>query len=113
MLVYYDFVAKLSPEATIALWASLWAFIASLIPFALGGILWYANARTKEYAAKRDFDHLRNNQKEISNGIAHLMGEMEDYFRELNRDILEIKLKLNIDAPRPKSRKNKDADYEE
>lgn len=70
---------------------SLGAFI-----LALGGnIIWafvmYANSEKKKYAAERDFNHLRNNQKNISDGIAHGFDELEHKIDGVNRELLEIK----------------------
>jgi hypothetical protein len=63
---------------------------------ALGGnitwaIILYGNGEKKKYAAERDFTHLRNNQKQISDGIAHGFDELERRFDTLDRDLLEIK----------------------
>ncbi|MBD2438250.1 hypothetical protein [Nostoc sp. FACHB-110] len=55
-----------------------------------------ADNAKKEYAAQRDFEHLRNNQKDISTGIALGFDEMERRFDLLDRDIIEIKAQLTI-----------------
>ncbi|MBN3882122.1 MULTISPECIES: hypothetical protein [unclassified Nostoc] len=55
-----------------------------------------ADAATKAYAAKRDFEHLKGNQKDISTGIALGFDEMEKRFDALDRDILEIKAHIVI-----------------
>lgn len=96
----------MKPELLIA----LGGFLLGLIPYVVGTIVWYANSEKKKYAAERDFNHLRNNQKDISNGIAHLAEEIEGYFDVLNRDILEIKIRLNIQTTKTKIRKNNDDD---
>ncbi len=63
---------------------------------ALGGnitwaIILYGNSEKKKYAAERDFNHLRNNQSQISDGIADGFEEMDRRFDTLDRDLLEIK----------------------
>ena len=90
-------------------WIALGAFLAGLVPYFIGLVTWYGGSREKKYAAQRDFEHLKNNQKEISNGIAYLGRDIDDYFEVLNRDILEIKLRLDIDAE--KKRKKHEDDY--
>jgi hypothetical protein len=66
---------------------------------ALGGnitwaIILYGNGEKKKYAAERDFTHLRNNQKQMSEGIAHGFEEIERRFDVVDRDLLEIKAYL-------------------
>ncbi|MBW4479677.1 MAG: hypothetical protein KME54_23230 [Tolypothrix brevis GSE-NOS-MK-07-07A] len=84
------------------------ALSVGFIPYVINATLWFVSAEKKKYAAERDFQHLKNNQKDISSGIASLGKDIDDYMHDLNRDILEIKLKLDIEIPRPKPRKNKD-----
>lgn len=88
------------------------AMAVGFIPYLVNGVLWLVNSEKKKYAAQRDFEHLKANQKEISNGIAHFAEEMEEYFEVLNRDILEIKIRLNIETTKIKIRKNIDDDSE-
>ena len=89
-------------------WIALAAFLAGLIPYGVGLLTWYGGSREKKYAAKRDFEHLKNNQKEISNGIAFLGKEIDDHFDTLNRDILEIKIRLNIDTEKKHRKKDEE-----
>ena len=93
-------------------WIAFGAFMAGLIPYGVGMLVWYGNSTKKKYAAQRDFEHLKNNQKEFSNGIAYLGKEIDDYFEVLSRDILEIKIRLNIASTKSKFRKNHDDDSE-
>ena len=63
---------------------------------ALGGnIAWalvtYVNSEKKKYAAERDFNHLRNNQKSISDGIAHGFDEIEHKLDALSQQMYEVK----------------------
>ncbi|MFN6450541.1 MAG: hypothetical protein RMX59_035140 [Nostoc sp. DedSLP05] len=50
-----------------------------------------ADAAKKEYAAQRDFEHLKNNQLQISQAITLGFEEIEDRFNILHREITEIK----------------------
>ncbi|AFZ27436.1 hypothetical protein Cylst_5416 [Cylindrospermum stagnale PCC 7417] len=64
-------------------------------------LVWYiGNEKSferKKYAAERDFNHLKNNQLQISNAINDLLQEVKSDFNILSRDILEIKITLGID----------------
>jgi hypothetical protein len=70
----------------------------SLAAFSLalgGNIIWafvsYATAEKKKYAAERDFNHLKNNQKQMSDGIVHGFEEIERQFAIQNKELVEIK----------------------
>jgi hypothetical protein len=63
---------------------------------ALGGnITWafvmFGNSQKKAYAAERDFNHLKNNQKDISDGIGMGFDEMDRRFDAVDRELLEMK----------------------
>ncbi|BAZ31155.1 hypothetical protein NIES4074_36270 [Cylindrospermum sp. NIES-4074] len=63
--------------------------------------VWYVNSQRsserKSYAAERQFKHLENNQKQISESIDHVFQELQEDFRVMGRDILEIKIQMGID----------------
>ncbi|WP_375471008.1 hypothetical protein [uncultured Nostoc sp.] len=84
----------LNPSDLIALCSLFLACFTTLI----GAILWYAQSEKKKYASERDFQHIRNNQKSISDGIAMLTKDIEDQMNEIGRDILEIKINLGIQS---------------
>lgn len=88
---------------------TLASFIFGAIATASGWVLWWitkiqndkfsaiqksTEAATKEYAAQRDFEHLKNNQINISKGIADGFDELEEKIDDLQREILEIKAYL-------------------
>lgn len=70
-------------------------FLACFTAF-MGALLWYIQSEKKKYAAERDFQHIRNNQKNISDSIALLTRDLEDKLDCIGRDILEIKISLGI-----------------
>ncbi|NEU76945.1 hypothetical protein PI95_031730 [Hassallia byssoidea VB512170] len=83
------------------------AFILALFTNIVGVIVWallaYASAEKKKYAAERDFNHLKNNQKNISDGIAHIASDFDKSFEDLDKrlnsidhDLLEIRTYLNM-----------------
>lgn len=86
--------------------ANVASFILGSVCAASGWIVWWVNklqsdkqtsaqkaaeAATKEYAAKRDFEHLKNNQLQISEAITNGFDEIEDRFNILHREMTEIK----------------------
>jgi hypothetical protein len=48
----------------------------------------------KDYAQQRDFEHLRNNQKQIGDGLAHGFKDMEERFDIVDRELLRIEAYL-------------------
>lgn len=61
-----------------------------------GNVIWlfvtYGNSEKRKLAAERDFNHLRNNQQSISDGIVHGFDEVENKLDAIARDLLEIKI---------------------
>ncbi|MBD2204936.1 hypothetical protein H6G33_04245 [Calothrix sp. FACHB-1219] len=61
-----------------------------------GNITWlfftYGNSEKRKLAAERDFNHLRNNQQNISDGIAHGFDEIEDKLEAIDRNLIEVKI---------------------
>lgn len=61
-----------------------------------GNITWlfftYGNSEKRKLAAERDFNHLRNNQQSISDGIAHGFDEIEDKLEAIDRNLIEVKI---------------------
>ncbi len=98
------------------------SFILGLLSACSGWVVWWigkinsdkqlasqkaADAAKKAYAAERDFEHLKNNFKQMSDGIALGFKGIEDdlidnhknletKINNLNRDIVEIKAYMVI-----------------
>ncbi|MEH1811925.1 MAG: hypothetical protein V7K26_03685 [Nostoc sp.] len=85
---------------------SLGMFVLSLIGAFSGWVAWWINnfnlnkqiatqkavaIATKAVNEERDFVHLRNNQKDISNGVALGFNEMDRRFDNVDRELLEQK----------------------
>lgn len=83
---------KFNPSDLIALGALALTIITTIA----GALIWYSQGERKKYAAERDFVHLKNNQKSISDGIVHLSDLIEQHLKTIERDILEIKISLGI-----------------
>lgn len=95
------------PNFNIQTSVAVGAFILALATNIVGVVVWilvfYASSEKKKYAAERDFNHLRNNQKDISNGIAAIAKDIDSRFDDLDKQntdmkhqLLEIKTYLNI-----------------
>ena len=52
----------------------------------------YKRANTAEYAAQRDFEHLRRNQEQIKASVSDVLNENE----ELKLKVTEMKVQLNF-----------------
>lgn len=85
---------------------SLGMFVLSLIGACSGWVAWWINnfnlnkqiatqkavaIATKALNEERDFVHLRNNQKDISNGVALGFNEMDRRFDSVDKELLELK----------------------
>ncbi|MEH2002363.1 MAG: hypothetical protein V7L00_27130 [Nostoc sp.] len=85
---------------------SLASFSLALIGAISGWLAWWINNEklnkqiatqkavpiaTKAVNEERDFVHLRNNQKDISNGIAIGFNEMDRRFDSIDKELLEQK----------------------
>ncbi|MBD2202759.1 hypothetical protein H6G33_17930 [Calothrix sp. FACHB-1219] len=70
-----------------------------------GNITWlfftYGNSEKRKLAAERDFNHLRNNQQSISDGIAHGFDDIEHKLDAIARDLLEIRIWIMRNVKQP------------
>lgn len=63
---------------------------------ALGGnvtwaILFFSNSVKRKYAAERDFAHLKNNQKDLTDNLALIFKELDRRLDYQDREMSEIK----------------------
>lgn len=56
--------------------------LASLFTGVMGAIAWYGAKTRKQYAAERDFGHLKNNYKQLAQNVEELWRLMDNQFRE-------------------------------
>lgn len=68
-------------------------------------ISWYSSVVRKQYAAQRDFDHLKRNYEQLSLGQAEIMKEFDKRTDEIALDLRDLKniangimLKISTDA---------------
>lgn len=59
-------------------------------------ISWYNSALRKQYAAQRDFEHLKRNYQQLSEGQGTILKEFDTRFDKLNLDSIEVKNILNV-----------------
>lgn len=58
----------------------------------LGGLLaWYRGAVEKNYASKRDWEHVRRNQENLTKNLETLFREFDNRFDQTNNQLLELK----------------------
>lgn len=58
----------------------------------LGGLLaWYKGSVEKEYASRRDWEHVKTNQRELVKSLDFLFKEFDNRFDQINSQMLEIK----------------------
>lgn len=65
----------------------------------IGGVLWYANSEKKKYAAERDFNHIKNNLKQMSEGFALEFKDLNDRFDDVDKELLRIEAYLIRSKP--------------
>ncbi|BAZ50124.1 hypothetical protein NIES4103_70260 (plasmid) [Nostoc sp. NIES-4103] len=58
----------------------------------------YANGEKKKYAAERDFNHIKNNQLQISEGIAIFTKDLDNRLDDIDKNLIEIKSYMVIHA---------------
>ena len=61
----------------------------SLITGVIGAFAWYSSKVKKEYAAERDFKHLKNDYKQLAINIEQLWRLMDNNFREHEKRLVE------------------------
>ncbi|NET91524.1 MAG: hypothetical protein F6K45_26185, partial [Kamptonema sp. SIO1D9] len=63
------------------------------------GMSWYATKRadsaTKEYAAKRDFQHLQRNLEQLNHGLTDMAKEQDTQLDYIHKELIELKSAIN------------------
>lgn len=77
------------------------AALIGIITFIGGLIAWYRGAVQKEYASQRDWEHVKNNQKQLTNNLDFIFKEIDqkldkiidDHDKRFDKiDVSQIKL---------------------
>ena len=69
-------------------------FILALGSNIVWAIISYGNIQKRKYASERDFNHLRNNQQQMTDAILRGFEDIEDKIDWLRGETLEIKAYL-------------------
>lgn len=77
-------------------WVAVASFVLTLFTTSLGALVWYASSEKKKYAAERDFQHLKNNQLQMSQGLDLILKTIDTRADIIERDINEIRITLNL-----------------
>ena len=59
------------------------------------GFTWYRSAVRKEYAAQRDFNHLKNNYESLSLTVSNIIKEQDDRFDRIDISMARTESKLD------------------
>lgn len=76
--------------------ASIAGLAMGLLSFLSGGVLWYKGSVEKRYAAQRDFGHLKNNYRQMSEAIATQAKDVDSRFDSLDDQLKEIKMMIQF-----------------
>lgn len=75
-----------------------WALIITLILTLGSNLLWllnyYSGNQKKQYAAEREFQHLKKNQEQLLLNLTNIFQDIEAEYKFISRDLVEIKSKL-------------------
>ncbi|MGD1904433.1 MAG: hypothetical protein ACFB0C_00395 [Leptolyngbyaceae cyanobacterium] len=66
-----------------------------------GGLAWYRSKIAQDVERKRDFNHLKNNYKQLSANVDDLWTQNEARYDHLFRQIDRIEIKLDPDKTIP------------
>ncbi|NEP17819.1 MAG: hypothetical protein F6J97_13090 [Leptolyngbya sp. SIO4C1] len=70
-----------------------------------GAITWWRAAVRKQYAAERDFNHLKRNYEQMSANIAALVKDSDGRFDHIDLELVEIKAILSAHLGQAKERR--------
>lgn len=83
-------------------------FLISCVNLTAGFLLWYSASVKKDYAAKRDFEHLKRHYEQLANNQAQILTEIDRFQDSVTLDLRDIKNQVNVlivkvlpDLPRP------------
>ena len=77
-------------------WLNLLSVGLGLASFLGGLLLWYRGAVEKQYAAQRDFGHLKRHYEQMGQNLVTLTREFDRRFDDLEADIKDVKSFLNV-----------------
>ena len=78
-------------EQAIAILGALLGLVGSIAT----GVTWYRSAIRKEYAAQRDFNHLKNNYESLSLVVSNIIKEQDERFDKIDLSLVRTESKLD------------------
>ncbi len=85
-------------ENTIVLLSLCLGLIGSLA----SGVFWYRGSVRKEYAAQRDFNHLKNNYHQLAETLADFVEQNDTRFDRVDLALVRMDAKLDVALQLPK-----------
>lgn len=70
---------------------SLVSLVVGLVTSIGGGVAWWRAVVRKQYAAERDFGHLKRNYQQLAQGVDLLYKEGDKRFDRLDLEMVELK----------------------
>ena len=67
------------------------AAIIGILTFIGGVVAWYRSAVQKEYASQRDWEHIKNNQRELVQNLNFLFKELDSRLDRIDNQNVELK----------------------
>lgn len=71
-------------------------FLISVVNLSAGFLLWYSATVKKDYAAKRDFEHLKRQYEALASNQAQILTEVDRLSDAVNLGQLEIKNGITV-----------------
>jgi len=72
-------------------WIELVGVILAIGSGVAGAVSWYRSTVENEVHRQRDFNHLKNNQEQLSNNLSVLYDQIELLKKEIREEISELK----------------------
>jgi hypothetical protein len=66
-----------------------------------GGLAWYRARVSQDVEKKRDFNHLKNNYRQLAESLKDIVNDQEANFEHLRRQMDRIEIRLDPDKTIP------------
>jgi hypothetical protein len=76
-------------------WVTLIGSILGLISLVAGGVMWFTSAIRKQYAAEREFNHLKRNLEQLGQNLAVIEREFSSQFDQLDDGHRDLKVAID------------------
>jgi dGTP triphosphohydrolase len=82
-----SFLASIKPE----IWIAIGGFLLGLGTTVNAAIIWYSNSVKKRYAAERDFEHMKNNYKQLAANQHLILEEIDETKDTILKEFDDVK----------------------